>query len=107
MRTASLILITVLALSTVALGGCSSRQEATTTTTQLQPETEADIVLTSHNPISILNYQQARQYSAQGRYELAREHFLLAYAAAEGNTTLRGMLQHEIKGVDLMIRTLR
>jgi len=67
----------------------------------------ADIALTEHNAVSLYNYRTAREYSAQGRYELAKEHFLLAYAAAGDDVILRDMLARELESVDLMIRTLR
>ena len=103
MRTFTILIPCLLAFA-LTLGGCFSKQETASTGNTVP---EADLALTSHNPISLLNYRQARVYAAQGRYELAREHFLLAYAAAEGDGALRGMLQREIKGVDMMLRTIR
>lgn len=67
----------------------------------------ADVAVTTHNPVSMRNYAVARGYSAEGRLELAREHYLLAYAAAEGDAPLRTMLEQEIRAVDLMIKTMR
>ncbi len=70
--------------------------------------TEPGVIRTvDHNPVSLLNYKQARIYSAQGRYELAREQYLLAYAAAEGDPVLRSTLAQELKAVDMMLRTMR
>jgi hypothetical protein len=60
-----------------------------------------------HNPVSLSCYKAGRIYSAQGRYELAREQYLLAYAAAEGDSALRADLERELTAVDMMIRTLR
>ena len=105
MRTTAILIPCFLTLA-LALAGCASKEEpASVGNTHTAPE--ANVALTVHNPISLLNYRQARTYAAQGRYELAREHYLLAYAAAEGDGALRGMLQREIKGVDMMLRTLR
>ncbi len=67
----------------------------------------AGIELTRHNPVSLENYRMARSYAAAGRYELAREHYLLAYAAAEDDTPLRAALERELRGIDMMIKTLR
>ena len=67
----------------------------------------ASLALTEHNPVSLQNYRAARAYSAQGRLELAREHYLLAHAAAEGDAELQGMLEKELVAVDRMIKTLR
>ena len=51
-------------------------------------------------------WNQARYFQAQGRYELAREHFLLALAAARTDAE-RDMLDQELRTVDLQIKTLR
>ena len=64
-------------------------------------------VMTGRNPICIQNYRIARQYSSAGRFELAREHYLLAYAAAGDDPQLRDTLARELNAVDLMIRSLR
>ena len=60
-----------------------------------------------HTPVSLSYYQAGRAYSAQGRFELAREQYLLAYAAAEGDSSLRTMLEQELKAADKMLRTVR
>ena len=87
-----------------AAAGCASEQSAPRNGNN-RPGPE--IVMTGHSPVSIENYRIAREYSATGRYELAREHFLLAYAAAENDAAMRDMLARELKAIDLMIRTLR
>lgn len=55
---------------------------------------------------ALANWHQARYLQAQGRYELAREHYLLAYAAARGDN-VRTALAQELYAVDLQIKTLR
>ena len=65
------------------------------------------VAVTAHNPVSLENYRTARAYSAEGRLELAREHYLLAYAAAEDDTALRTVLERELRAIDMMIKTLR
>ena len=67
----------------------------------------AGVALTGHNPVSLHNYKTARAYSLQGRFELAREHYLLAHAAAEGDLALQNVLEKELVAVDKMIKTLR
>ena len=68
---------------------------------------EPTLATTEHNTISLLNYRTAREYAAGGRFELAKEHYLLAYAAAGENAALRESLRQELHSVDLMIRTMR
>lgn len=65
------------------------------------------VVTTNHNPVSLAYYKAGRTYSAQGRFELAREQYLLAYAAAEGDSSLRAALEQELQAADMMIRTIR
>ncbi len=52
------------------------------------------------------DWNQARYFQAQGRYDLAREHYLLALAAARDNEE-RDVLNQELQTVDLQIKTLR
>lgn len=61
----------------------------------------------SHNPVSLAYYKAGRTYSAQGRFELAKEQYLLAYAAAEGDSALRASLEQELRAADMMLRTIR
>lgn len=97
------ILLSALALLTLA--GCSLFQSSSSTAGSSRPE--AGVAITPHNPVSLHNYKAARAYSAEGRLELAREHYLLAYAAAEGDGPLRAALEREIRAVNMMIRTVR
>lgn len=59
-----------------------------------------------YDPASLWNMQQARNYTAQGRYELAKEHYLLALAASKESGTRR-IISHELQSVDKMIQTQR
>lgn len=68
---------------------------------------QATLITSEHNPVSLRLFASGREYSAAGRYTLAREQYLLAYAAAGDDPVLQDMLQQELKAVDLMIRTLR
>ena len=62
-------------------------------------------VVTPHSPTGLLNLQLARQYAAEGRYELAKEHYLLALAASDDHN--RDSIAQELHATDLMIKTLR
>lgn len=70
------------------------------------PRPGSEVALLAENPVSLNNYRAAREYALAGRYELAREHYLLAYAAA-ADGPLKDMLERELEAADLMIRTLR
>ena len=62
-------------------------------------------VVTPHSPASLQNLLLARQYGAEGRYELAREHYLLALSASDDRN--REGIAHELHATDMMIKTLR
>ena len=90
----------------LAISGCSVFKGLTSSAEE-SSHPNAAVALTGHNPVSLHNYKTARSYSMEGRLELAREHYLLAYAAAEDDLVLRDMLEKELKAVDMMIKTLR
>ena len=48
----------------------------------------------------------ARDYEKQMRYELARQHYLLALAACRSEAS-QAQLRRELEGIDLQIRTMR
>jgi hypothetical protein len=60
----------------------------------------ADTKATTHN------WQLARDYERQMRYELARQHYLLALASCRSEST-QAQLRRELESVDLQIRTMR
>lgn len=99
------ILIMLSATALFALAGCGLFRSSAPSSGDAHPG--ADVAVTAHNPVSLHNYKVARTYSGEGRLELAREHYLLAYAAAEGDEVLRAELEREIRAVDMMIKTLR
>lgn len=66
-----------------------------------------DVAVSGQPPQSLLNFRQGREYAAQGRYELAKEQYLLAYAAAGENAAMRNAAAREIRAADMMIRTQR
>ncbi len=55
---------------------------------------------------SLWNLKLGRDYVAQGRYELAKEHYLMALASSSDAET-RTLVAHELQSVDLMIKTQR
>ena len=91
MRTpAILLLLACLALPALtALAGCGKQVASV-------PESDE----------ALHNWHQGRTYQAQGRYELAREHYLLALAAARSDD-VRDALAREVDVVDRQIKTLR
>lgn len=99
------IVIMLSCMILLALSGCSWFGGSSPSAGNSRPG--ADVALTGHSPVSLHNYRTARMYSAEGRLELAREHYLLAYAAAEDDNELRAVLERELKAVDMMIKTLR
>lgn len=55
---------------------------------------------------TLTNWSLAHEYQAQGRYELARQHFVLALASSrtpDSQTTL----QHELDALERMIQAMR
>lgn len=58
------------------------------------------------NAISRWNLELARDYMAQGRYELAKERYLLALAS-NTNPKLHVAIAQGLKSADTMIQTLR
>ncbi len=70
----------------------------------------------SHDPVYInsrsvpdvarAHWQIANKYKAERRYELSRQHYLMALAHSN-TAALRDTLQKELQVVELLIRTLR
>jgi len=100
-----LLLCFIVAAAPLLLAGCGSVKNAYQSA--VEAFSDHPVATTEHNAISLLNYKTAREYSAQNRFELAREHYLLAYAAAGDDPTLRESLRQELHSIDLMIKTMR
>ena len=64
------------------------------------------IVVVPHDPSSLRNIKSGREYAFAGRYELAREHYLMALASSSDEET-RKIVSHELRAVDLMIQAQR
>ena len=84
-------------LFTVLLLGCASSGSSFGKNTE---------PVAPHNSNSLWNLQLGRDYAAQGRYVLAREHLLMALAS-NSDPHMRGLLTHELRSVDAMIKTQR
>lgn len=59
-----------------------------------------------YNSNCLWNLQIGRDYAAQGRYELAKEHLTLALAASDTPET-KQIIVRELNSVDLMIQAQR
>lgn len=81
----------LLSLAAVLLFGCATKKS--------RPEP-------LYNSNSLWHLQVGRDYAGQGRYELAKEHLLMAVASSS-DPYMRNMLNHELKSVDAMIQTQR
>ncbi len=68
--------------------------------------TGEQIAVIPYDPNCLSHWQQGREYVAQGRYELAREQYLMALAASNTEETST-QLSHELHSVDMMITTQR
>lgn len=59
-----------------------------------------------NNQDSLRHYNLGKRYAAQGRFELAKEEYSIALAAAN-NDTLKYTLMRELDNINLMIKSLR
>lgn len=75
-------------------------------TEDTQEKAAHSAAVTPYSADSLRNYKIARDFSAQGRYELAREHYLLALASTS-DPYLQDALAQELESIDMIIRSLR
>lgn len=85
--------------------GCASLS-ARAPEQQAPPPEPTDVVAAPYDANALHNFYVGRQFVAQGRYELAREHYLLALASAR-EEAMRDTLVAELQNVDRLIKTLR
>ncbi|SIN71941.1 hypothetical protein [Halodesulfovibrio marinisediminis] len=90
-------------IAMVALSGCALKSKKPVA---VQRPAEYKVVASPYSSNSMQNLYIGRQYVAQQRYELAREHFLLALASAE-HENMREQLVSEITAVNRLLETLR
>ncbi|WP_066851541.1 hypothetical protein [Halodesulfovibrio spirochaetisodalis] len=95
--------VVILAL-VVALTGCTALRSKNKTAVH-RPATYK-VVASPYSSNSMQNLYIGRQYVAEQRYELAKEHFLLGLASAE-HENMREQLVSEITAVNRLIETLR
>ncbi len=96
--------VLILSILVLALTGCSAFR-AQEVVENPRP-VERRVVASPYSSNSMQNLYIGRQYVAQQRYELAKEHFLLALASAE-NENMREQLVSEITAVNRLLETLR
>ncbi|UZP67851.1 hypothetical protein N1030_02430 [Desulfovibrio mangrovi] len=99
--TALLTTLTVMLM----LEGCAMFEALKARPEQPAPR-PSEVVVAPYNGNALHNFYMGRQYVAEGRYELAREHYLLALASAR-EETMRDALVAELQSVDRLIKTLR
>lgn len=64
------------------------------------------VTVTPYNSNFIWHMKTGRDYVAQGRYELGKEHYLMALASSDDGES-REVASQELKAVDMMIQTQR
>lgn len=101
--------IIVFLMILISLSGCawfSGGSAENTTERSPMPEEQHALITVPYHAQALNNFYMGRDYAAQGRYELAREYYLLALASAR-NDQLRQSLVYELNAVDRLIKTLR
>lgn len=83
-------------LSALALPGCGIQKQFSSERT----------AVAQYDANCLWALQQARDYAAQGRYELAKEQYLMALAACD-TPDVRQIVTHELRSVDMMIKAQR
>ena len=83
----------------------SSLSPAAPSPSAVEPE-KTQVMAVHYHGHALYNFQLGRGYMAGGRYELARERFLLALASAE-NDALRRDAVAELEIVNRLIRSQR
>ena len=87
--------VLILLLTSLLLGCGGARQGEVT-----------EAVVTPYDAICLRNMWLGRGYAAQGRYELAKEHYLVALAASKDPET-RNVISRELNSMDMIIKTER
>lgn len=87
----------ILLLLCLCLGACAMGTPA---------EEPVNTMVVEYNTDCLRSYKAARDFTAAGRYELAKEHYLIALASAN-TPALQDALVKELDSVNLMIKSLR
>lgn len=93
-RTTYIVSICLLAASLLLFGGCAEKKSP-------EPEAPAPTYTAAQQ-----NYMLGHQLVAAGRFELAREHLLMALASAEEDD-FKLRITTDLAAVDRMLRTTR
>jgi hypothetical protein len=96
----TLLLLTAGILSTMFMAACSDKER------RMPSDLQKPGMFESYESICQYNLYQGRAYAAQGRYELAKEHLLLALAQSTDDLTRR-VVGNELKSVEMSILTRR
>jgi hypothetical protein len=70
------------------------------------PEPEPTVLAAPYHEHALYNFRLGRTYMAEGRYELAKERYLLALSVSR-NEELRERLAAELDGVEKLLKTQR
>ena len=97
------LLLTLSLLFCFLLGGCGAGAVYHDTVAAFSSERMA---VTPYDQNTLWNLRQARDYVAQGRYEIAKEHYLMALASSNDAAT-HTVISHELRATDMMIQTQR
>ncbi|THB71833.1 MAG: hypothetical protein D6E12_00555 [Desulfovibrio sp.] len=100
MKSSLLTLIALALLASAGLAGCSAGVQYT------GGNQDAEIAGAPYHEHAMQNLLLGRRYMAQGRYELARERFLIGLAAAQ-NPEMKRILAQEVQGCDMMVQSQR
>ncbi|MBG0777186.1 MAG: hypothetical protein H0S85_12240 [Desulfovibrionaceae bacterium] len=92
----------LLAAALLAPAGCALRRQEPPPDPALLPANAA----APYHEAALMHFKEGREFMSQGRYELARESFLLALAAAD-NGDMRVLATRELETADRMIRSVR
>jgi hypothetical protein len=95
-----LLLLTAGILSALFMAACGSRER------DLPEDLQKPGAFGNYESVCRYNLYQGRAYAAQGRYELAKEHLLLALAQSTDPVTRR-VVGNELKSVEMSILTRR
>ena len=95
----TLAILTVLALA--SLSACSKGPYD-----PYAPGTGKWVHSTQYHEHAVYNLYLGRTYMYEGRYELAREHLLIALPSAR-TEEMRSVIMHELEAVDMIIKSQR
>lgn len=90
-------------LFSLLLGGCGAGSVYHDTVAAFSSDR---VAVAPYDENALWNLKQGREYAAQGRYELAKEHYLIALASSNDAAT-HTVISHELRSVDMAIQTQR